>query len=340
MTLPYPPRLSLACLPTRVEPLSRLGLRPPGAAPVWIKRDDQTGSDLSGNKVRKLEFLMAEALERRSDVVLTCGGIQSNHARATASAARRLGLDSVLFLRGEAPERAEGNVLLDRLLGARLIFITPEEYARRNELLAAEAARLESQGRRPYVIPEGGSNEVGSWGYVAMVQELAEQGFGGGGKVCHLFCATGSGGTLAGLHLGVRLLGLPWRIWGVAVCDNEAYFRGRVTAISEAFRQRYGAGEAIAAQDVRVLEGYRGPGYAKTYPRLLEEIRDVASVEGLFLDPVYTGKAFLGMADVLQGATNERIPPEEEALFLHTGGIFSLFAYAAELVPPGPLPVP
>jgi D-cysteine desulfhydrase len=321
-----PARVSLGAFPTRVERIERLALRA-SPTPVWVKRDDQTGSDLSGNKVRKLEFLLAEALEQRADVVLTCGGVQSNHCRATAVAARRLGLDSVLFLRGEEPETAEGNVLLDRLVGARLVFITPEDYARRNELMAGEADRLRTAGRRPYEIPEGGSNALGAWGYVTMLEELRGQGFGD--RKCHLFCATGSAGTLAGLHIGRKLLDLPLEIRGVAVCDNEAYFRARTLQIVEDFASRFGLSVALAAEEIRVIEGYRGPGYAKTYPRMLELVREAARVEGLLFDPVYTGKAFLAMVDHLREGA---VPPDEEAMFLHTGGIFSLFAYAAELV--------
>lgn len=327
-----PARLSLGAFPTRIEAIERFDLRSAsgGGSAVWIKRDDQTGSDLSGNKVRKLEYLLAEALAERCDVVITCGGVQSNHCRATAVAARRLGMDSVLFLRGERPEMADGNLLLDALVGARLVFITPEEYARRADLMREEASRLAAAGRRPYVIPEGGSNALGSWGYVAMLDELVRQGFGD--RIRHLVCATGSAGTLAGLHLGVRMLGLDLRLWGVAVCDNEAYFRGRVAAIAGEFRNRYpGAGAPeLRPEEITVIEGYRGPGYAKTYPRLLDTIRRLAREEGILLDPVYTGKAFLALCDLL---ADGRIPREEEALFLHTGGVFSLFPYRGELVP-------
>jgi D-cysteine desulfhydrase len=334
MGLPYPPRVSLGCFPTRVDSLSRLHLRT--GAPVWIKRDDQTGSDLSGNKIRKLEFLLAEALERRCDVVITCGGIQSNHCRATAVAARRLGMDSVLFLRGDPPAQADGNVLIDLLVGARPVYITPQEYARRAEIMAAEAARLQTEGRRPYVIPEGGSNALGAWGYVSMLEEFARQGFGE--RVRHLFCATGSAGTLAGLHLAKRLLGLPVEPWGVAVCDDEAFFRARVLEIAREFRDRFGIGADLAPEEIRVVEGYKGPGYAKTYPRLLDLVRRVAAEEGLIFDPVYTGKAFLAMSDLLANGT---IPAGEEVAFIHTGGIFSLFAYREELLPPGgPRPDP
>ncbi|MBM3286701.1 MAG: D-cysteine desulfhydrase family protein [Candidatus Eisenbacteria bacterium] len=325
MDLPYPPRVSLGCFPTRVEQISRFPLR--DGAPVWIKRDDQSGSDLSGNKVRKLEFLLAEALEGRCDVVITCGGTQSNHCRATAIAARRLGIDSVLFLRADRPAVPEGNLLLDLLAGARVVTITPEEYRDRDAIMRAEADRLRSEGRRPYPIVEGGSNALGAWGYIAMLDELRRQGLAD--RMAHLVCATGSAGTLAGLHLGIRLLGLRIRPWGVAVCDDAAYFRGRVIEIAREFRGRFGIGDEIRADEIDVVEGYKGPGYAKTYPRLLDLARRMAREEGIFLDPVYTGKAFLAMIDLLADGT---IPRDEEVLFLHTGGIFSLFAYRDELL--------
>ncbi len=331
MSLPYPPRVPLGSFPTRIERIDRLSLRAADSAPVLIKRDDQSGSELSGNKVRKLEFLLADACAQGCDIVITCGGIQSNHCRATAIAARRLGLDACLFLRGGAPESSDGNVLLDILVGSRLVYITPEQYADRASLMRREAERLRGEGRKPYVIPEGGSNALGSWGYVAMAEELGEQGYGQS-RTCHLFFATGSAGTLAGLHIGARLLSLALRPWGVAVCDNEAYFRSRVLDIEREFRDRFGIDPHLDADRIRVIEGYRGPGYAMTYPRLIDLIRRVGRVEGIILDPVYTGKAFLAMCDLL--ASGE-IPPEDDVIFVHTGGIFSVFAYRDVLGPPG-----
>jgi D-cysteine desulfhydrase len=321
----------LGCLPTRIESLDRLGLRPESAIPVRIKRDDQAGSELSGNKVRKLEFLLADALAKGCDTVITCGGIQSNHCRATAIAARRLGLDACLFLRGSAPPSPDGNVLLDLLVGSRIVYITPEEYANRMSVMNREAERLKGEGRRPYVIPEGGSNALGSWGYVAMAEELGKQGYGRD-RTCHLFFATGSGGTLAGLHIGARLLSIDLRPWGVAVCDNEEYFRSRVLDIEGEFRDQFGLDPRLDGNRIRVIDGYRGPGYAMTYPRLIDLIRRVGRVEGIILDPVYTGKAFLAMIDIL---ASEQIPPADDVIFIHTGGIFSIFAYRGELASPG-----
>ncbi|MCA9726568.1 MAG: pyridoxal-phosphate dependent enzyme, partial [Candidatus Eisenbacteria bacterium] len=221
--LRFPPRVALANLPTRIQPLERLSAEL-GGIRLFAKRDDETGTDLSGNKVRKLEFLLAEAQREDADLILTCGGIQSNHCRATALAARRLGMDSLLFLRGEEPASRDGNLFLDSLIGAEIRFITPEVYADRRRVLAVEAERQRAAGRRPYVIPEGGSNALGSLGYVAMLTELWQQGLptpdrpaGPSGRAAvdaevevppfpwqHIVCAVGSGGTLAGLVCGAR----------------------------------------------------------------------------------------------------------------------------------------
>ena len=322
-----PDRVSLAQLPTRVHRLSRLSSEL--GIDLWVKRDDETGTELSGNKVRKLEYLLAEAQSQSADVVVTCGGVQSNHCRATAVAARRLGMDSVLFLRGSEPSETTGNLLLDRLVGADVRFITPGQYAERETLLAAAATELRVAGRRPYVIPEGGSNALGSWGYVGLVAELAS-------PWDHIVCATGSGGTLAGLVLGRRLLRTanPWlersRMWGVPVCDDGAYFRRKVHAIAHEFEARHPelGPLGLTDEEIGVLDGYKGPAYAVPFGEELDLIRNVARHEGLLLDPVYTGKAFYGL---VSEARNGRFAAGSRVLFLHTGGVFSLFAYGREL---------
>jgi D-cysteine desulfhydrase len=334
-SLRFPPRVGLANLPTRVQPLERLSAEV-GGPQIFVKRDDETGSDLSGNKVRKLEFLLAEAKRENADLVLTCGGIQSNHCRATALAARRLGMDSILFLRGDEPPDRDGNLFLDSLIGAELRFITPEIYADRRRVMAEEAEKQRSKGRRPYVIPEGGSNALGSLGYVAMLVELIGQSGDGSFPWDHIVCATGSGGTVAGLLLGARLLGLETTIWGVNVCDDARYFQDRVLEIAAQFEARWvpellpqaGPHPPLDRASIRILEGYKGPAYAQTYPEEVELIRKVARRDGLLLDPVYTGKAFYGM---VEEARKGRFGTGR-VLFVHTGGIFSLFAYRAELL--------
>jgi D-cysteine desulfhydrase len=329
-----PSRVLLGQYPTRVRPLPHLGDRLGGPA-LFVKHDDETGSVLSGNKVRKLEFLLAEAQEQRCDLVVTCGAVASNHCRATAAAARRLGMDSLLFLRGEDPGTRDGNLLLDAMLGSRLRFITPEAYARRSEIMATAADEARVAGRRPYVIPEGGSNARGALGYLACIDEIIAQADPGEPFPWdHVVAAVGSGGTLAGMLLGVKRRGLPLTVWGVNVCDSAAHFVARVLEIAAEFSVQFPRLAAtfspIAAKDVRILDGYTEPGYGKATPEVMELVRSAARTEGLFLDPVYTGKAMLGL---ITEAQRGRFGSVGRVLFLHTGGIFSLFPFREELLP-------
>ena len=306
------PRLPLAQLPTPLRPLPRFSDWV--GAEVWIKRDDLTGFGLSGNKVRKLEFLFAEAVDQGAKAVITCGGIQSNHCRATAVAARQLGLEPILLLRGE-PGEPEGNYLLDHLLGAQIHFCNPSEYAQeRDALMESLAERY--RDRTPYIIPEGGSNGLGAFGYIEATREI-EQRFDA------VFCAVGSGGTLAGLALGEDI----GPIEGVAVCDDRAYFEARVRAIAQEARG-YGAGllpEPGARW--RVLEGYQGPGYGIATPPVWECIHQLARLEGIFLDPVYSGKAMHALVgEVRAGRRSGRL------LFWHTGGTFGMMGRGDEAV--------
>jgi len=329
-----PRHLPLARTRTPIEPLVRtseaLGVE------IWVKRDDLTGSELSGNKVRKLEFLLAEALDQGADLVITCGGEQSNHCRATALAAARAGLGSHLVLRTEDPARpppATGNILLDRLAGASLRWISRPDWQRRTEILAEEAARLRAAGRRPYVIPEGGSNATGTWGYVGCAEELAGDLAALSAKPTTIVYACGSGGTGAGLVIGARLHGLAdrgVRVAGVNVCDDRDYFIAVIGRICADFARRWPVGVDIAAADIDIVDGHVGLGYARSRPEELATIRDLCRRDGLVLDPVYTGKAFHGMVTELardRGRFGERI------VFVHTGGIFGLFPIAEQLAP-------
>lgn len=325
-----PPRLHLAHLPTPIQALPHLseGL---GRRRVLVKRDDLTGSHLSGNKIRKLEYLLADALAERATHVLTCGGVQSNHCRATALAAAPLGLKPVLLLRtpggrrDDLPEPPTGNVLLDRLVGAELHTCDPAGYARRDDLLRALAERVRADGGRPYIVPEGGSNALGAWGYVQAAEEIAGQ--------CEdelpaaVVCATGSGGTLAGLAMGFKRLGLPVRAVGVAVGDDEDTFRRIVRRISEDAAARWRL-PALEDEDFLVLDGYQGRGYALSTPAELSLLADSARRYGLLLDPVYTGKAFGALLDQAAAGADWL---GQRTLFLHTGGLFGLFPAAAEL---------
>lgn len=323
-----PPRVRLANTPTRGHWLrygEQLGAR------IWVKRDDHTGSELSGNKVRKLEYLMAEALQQQATHVVTCGGEQSNHARATAMAAAQLGLKSTLILRAENPDSppaATGNILLDRLVGAEIRWISRPAWRDRNRLLAEEAERIRSAGGRPYVIPEGGSNALGSWGYLRAAHELVEDlaGIAAPDNPVTVVYACGSGGTGAGLVLGWKLLGLAAlgiQIVGVAVCDDKPYFVDAIGRICGDFEERWQLDAHVTPGDIEILDQHVGLGYAKSRPEELQTIRDVCKSDGIVLDPVYTGKAFHGVVTELK-----KNPKRFGAAvaFVHTGGMYGLFA--------------
>ena len=332
-SLPYPPRVPLARTPTPLEPLKRMSARL--GVDLYVKRDDLTGVELTGNKVRKLEFVLADALQQKADIVLTCGGAQSNHSRATVVAAARLGLRSRLILRTPDPFNTpalEGNLLLDRLAGSDIVWITPEHYKRRDEVFAREADRLRRAGSKPYVIPEGASNALGAWGYIHGAAELKQdikklpRGSSRRTTIVH---AAGSGGTTAGLILGTKLLGLNARIVGINVCDDRDYFIKAIGEICEDCISRYGLKISFSREsDIEIVDGYVGLGYAQSRPEELSLIVELASTEGLFLDPVYTGKAFFGMVQELR--RDARVFGDQ-IIFLHTGGIFGLFPKAAEL---------
>lgn len=333
--IPYPPRLDLARLPTPLRRLHRFGEKL--GVELYMKRDDLTGMALSGNKVRKLEFALADALAHNADTVLTCGGAQSNHSRATAVAAAMVGLRCRLLLRTMDPAHPpapEGNILLDRMVGAEIVWITPEEYRHRHQIFEHEAAALRRQGHIPYLIPEGASNPIGSWGYIRAAEELARDIAalpGGTDRPTTIIHATGSGGTAAGLTAGVKLVGLAARLVTFNVCDDEAYFVRAVGDICDRLIADYHLPLTFdRQQDLHIIDGYVGRGYALSRPEELALLCDLARTEGIFLDPVYTGKAFYGMVRELEHnpqAFGERI------VFIHTGGIFSLFAIAAEIEP-------
>jgi D-cysteine desulfhydrase len=330
MTRPAP--VPLARLPTPLEPSPRFGASL-GLDLLW-KRDDLTGLELTGNKARKLEWLVADAEARRADVLVTCGGIQSNHCRATAFAAARRGLAAVVLLRTEDPGRPPSpaaNHLLDLAAGAEVRFVSPAEYARRGEVLAEVADELRARGRRPYVIPEGGSNALGSLGYVAMAEELAAQlpvGWRGGPFTIAVAC--GSGGTAAGLELGARRALPDARVASFAVCNDAAYFRRVIAGICAEARARFddlAALAPVAQHELDVDASAIGPGYARATAEGLDLIGRVARADGVLLDPVYTGKAMLGLA----ARARAGVLPSRRVVFVHTGGSFGVFPFAEAL---------
>jgi D-cysteine desulfhydrase len=323
-----PPKLSLARLPTPIERSDALD-RLIGTA-VWVKRDDLTAAGAAGNKIRKLEYLVADALRRKATVLVTCGGQQSNHARATAIVAAELGLRSLLLLRTANPAKPPpivGNLMLDYLVGAEVRFITPDEYRERDVLFESVADELRKRGEVPYVIPEGGSNGLGSLGYVDAMAEVRHQLDAGACGALREFDAVvhacGSGGTSAGVALGAARHGVAARVHSIAVCDDRAYFDATIARITA---------EAVALDPTLdpnarplVHDAFKGPAYGLASAEQLSFIVEVARKTGLLLDPVYTGKALFGLKKLA--------PKPASALFLHTGGLPGLLAQSDVLVP-------
>ena len=314
MALVYPRKIDLAQSPTPLQYLERASEKWGCGHRIWVKRDDLTGSTLSGNKVRKLEFITAFAIDNGYDTLLTCGGLQSNHCRATAFAGAQLGLAVHLLLRGEQPLDPEGNFLLDHLAGAAVSCYPLKQYVNHlDDLFRQWQEHYAAQGRNALVVPTGGSDGIGAWGYIAACEELVRDFTTYGIERAHVITATGSGGTQTGLTLGAALHKLPATVWGINVCDDETYFLD--------WRRRYPEAPDVAIEP-RVLDGYVGPGYAVADPEIFELIAELGRLEGLVLDPVYTGKAFAGM---LAEIGNGRFEGSRDIVFVHTGGIFGVF---------------
>ena len=318
-----PPRLPLANLPTPIVELRNLA-RDLGVERVLMKRDDLTGLEVSGNKVRKLEYILADALSSGADTLVTLGGFQSNHCRATAALGARLDMKVRLILRSaDANPERDGNLFLDELFGAQVSFHGPDEYnGRRKGLIdgVMEAARRE--GRKPYFFPVGASIPRGCWGYVRCVHEMAQQ-LGRDAKV-DVFSAVSSAGTHAGLMLGKALFGLDdWRMIGVPVSDSLDYFQRELTQLVDQTARDFRLDVTAAQMPLELLDGYIGEGYAIPFPASVEMIRTLARREGILLDPTYTSKAFCGFVDAIR---NRTVRPGATPVFLHTGGAFGLMA--------------
>ncbi|MBV6477056.1 MAG: D-cysteine desulfhydrase family protein [Rhodocyclaceae bacterium] len=318
------PRVSLTRLPTPIEPLPRLSAHM-GGPRLFVKRDDLTGLGLGGNKLRKLEFLLGEALAQGADTVLTVGALQSNHARQTAAACARLGLDCELVLRrGSHASEAylnSGNLLLDRLFGARLHLLQAQES--REERMEARAEDLRAAGRRPYCVPVGGSCGLGDLGYVACAEEIIAQSEDMNVRFDAVVVATGSGGTQGGLVAGMRLLeGAP--VIGMAVEGTRAEQEALAAAQAMETLHLLGRDAADLGSSVAVMDDFVGSGYAKPTDSMREALSLAARFEGLVLDPVYTGKAFAGLIAL---ARSGRFNNDQSLLFVHTGGVPGLFGY-------------
>ena len=325
MDLAYPKQLKLAHLPTPIQKLDTLSAE--YNTNIWVKRDDLTGSVSSGNKIRKLEFSLARAKEQGADVLVTCGGIQSNHCRATAVLGAQLGFKVHLVLRGERPDQVEGNLFLDHLAGAEISYFSPRYFNARLDFIVQEISdEYRTEGKTPYFITTGASDATGVWGYINAAQEIAEQEKQLGVDFDTIVCATGSGGTQAGLTAGSILCGLETQVLGIAVCDDEEYFMKKVRRDILEWKQLYRLDFDLRHLKINVNDKYIGPGYAKATPDVFSTIERAMRKEGLALDPVYTGKAFHGLLSEIREGNLET----ENVLFIHTGGIFGLLAQREE----------
>jgi D-cysteine desulfhydrase len=322
----FPPHIPLAQLPTPIETLSRLSKKWAGPQ-LLVKRDDLTGTPLSGNKVRKLEFFAKAAINSGCDTLITCGGIQSNHARATAIVAAKLGLSSYLVLRGDAGDSPDANLLLDRLVGAEVKFVTREQYFQVDSIMQQTASNLARAVHKAYIIPEGGSNALGCMGYMKAVKEIKQELETSKQSVDYIITPVGSGGTMAGLILGAKLFGLDSRVIGINVSSTAKHHCKRILAITTETIDQFGLELDIDPQEIEIIDGYVGLGYARSRPEEIDLLRLVAQTEGLILDPVYTGKTMYGLASEINKG---RFKPGQTILFIHSGGIFGLFAKSLE----------
>jgi D-cysteine desulfhydrase family pyridoxal phosphate-dependent enzyme len=333
---PHLPRIQLATLPTPLQEAARLraALGGPARCPrILIKRDDLTGLALGGNKARKLEFLIADALAQQATVVVTTGAVQSNHARMTAAAARAAGLDVSLVLtaEGDAPP-LQGNLLLDRLFEATIHYVPPPADPRlatsdvEEAKVAEVVADLQARGQRPYVVPVGGSSPIGVLGYLSGTREIVEQLASMGERAARLYFASGSRGTQAGLTLGAKVFSAPYAVTGIAVSGGEPWKRERALRIANAAADLAKVDARVTEEDLVTDQDYIGDGYGISTPASLDAIRLLARSEGILLDPVYTAKAMAGLIDHVRRGL---LDPASTVVFLHTGGTPALFAHAS-----------
>ena len=316
------PRIRFAHLPTAIEALPRLS-ETLGEPRLLVKRDDQTGLAFGGNKTRKLEFLLAEAQAAGADTLITAGALQSNHCRQTAAAAAKFGLECTLVLVGDLPARASANLLLDQLFGANIIWV---EKARRDAALKDTFEKVTAQGRKPYLVPYGGSNSTGALGYAFAMEEFVGQAV----KADWIIFASSSGGTQAGLVLGAHLFRYPGKVLGISVDEPQAVLQERVANLASETSERFGPRIPFTTDQVLVNADYAAPGYGILTDAERESIQLFAKNEGLLLDPVYTGRAGAGMIDLVRKGFFKK---KETVLFWHTGGQPALFAdkYESEL---------
>ncbi|MHC1736948.1 MAG: 1-aminocyclopropane-1-carboxylate deaminase/D-cysteine desulfhydrase [Ignavibacteriaceae bacterium] len=305
-----PKRIKLANLPTPLQQITFNNTK------FFIKRDDLTGLETSGNKIRKLEYILADALRTKSDLLYTCGGDQSNHARATLFAGKSLGLDSKLFLWGEDTSSPEGNLFLNKILKPEIVYLTESEYWNVREIMIADAKKQKT--KKVYIVPEGGSSPHGILGYSHCVSELY-QDLSSGTK--GILTAAGSGGTTAGLVLGSKLFGVKLKIFSVNVLYSKSQLENNILSVLEDTIKEFRLDIKVSHKDFEIIDGYSKEGYKSISDNKIRLIKNFAKQTGILLDPAYTGKAFCAFNDhFLKGQKSSKV------IFLHTGGLFGILS--------------
>jgi D-cysteine desulfhydrase len=313
--------LRFAHLPTPIEYLPRIS-KELEISSIYIKRDDQTGLAFGGNKTRKLEYLLGDAKAKGAGVLITRGAAQSNHCRQTAAAAARHGFDCALVLSGDEPKQFDGNLLLDQILGAKLVWTGDQDP---EKVLQAVFKELEETGSKPYLIPYGGSNELGVFAYVEAMKELISQD----PNLDHIFLATSSGGTQAGICLGASLYGFQGKVTGISIDLNSVTMQSKVASLVNLTSEWLESKVRLSEDDIHVVDNFLGGGYGVMSSIEQKAIESFAKLEGILLDPVYTARAAGGMMDLIR---NGAVDKDDRVLFWHTGGTPSLFAYAETLL--------
>jgi D-cysteine desulfhydrase len=322
-------RVELGFFPTPLEPLQRLGQSL--GIQLDIKRDDYTGFGGGGNKVRKLEYLMADAVRQGINVIITTGGHQSNHARMVAAAARKFGMKPVLVLRGNPPQSYQGNLLLDKLFGAELEFLDPDGYFTQiADAMQAHADAASARGEKALIIPLGGATPLGALGYVRAVEELDAQLKARGQRPPDVIVApTGSGGTLAGLYVGARQYWPQTNIVGISVSAKAPWFQDRISAMAQDCADLLQWPQRWTPEDIWIEDNFVGTAYGVPSVGGIDAIYRVAQTEGVLLDPVYTGKAMHGLISLVQEG---KIQPNSRVIFVHCGGSPALYPFAQTLL--------
>jgi len=310
------PRLHFAHLPTPIEELPRLSAML-GGPRIFVKRDDQTGLAFGGNKTRKLEFLVAEAQAQGANMMISAGAIQSNHCRQTAAAAAKFGFECTLVLTGQLQKQASANLLLDLLFGAKIVNVI--DRADRDRVLKETFDQAGTDGKKPYLVPYGGSSTTGAMGYTFAVEEFMNQNV----HADWIVFGTSSGGTHAGLVLGQRIFGYKGKVLGISIDESEEWLKTHVAALASDASERLGKRIDFALDDVLATDHYCKAGYGVLTDAEREAVRLFASTEGLLLDPVYTGRAAAGLINLIRKGFFKK---DETILFWHTGGQPALFA--------------